>query len=214
MRSYAPILHRSGATCHGVRVRPRGEQDEPERAPAEPADPTPSGALHAAPSAAVRAQALLAVPALGFFLPALGPWLSLLAVGAAVPRAAPVLWGGGVRRPRFLILLCCAALWWPAVLFFLFLSFYGDQLGSPETDSGLRAASDAVDAVGVTVWLFVPLAAPQDWVSPAVAALAVVVLGAVASARLHRPWPWLLAAAAAPLAYAFVVEVLHIPFDA
>lgn len=194
-------------------MRPGSEQDEPERVAAEPAAATSREPGHVGATGAARAQVLLAIPALGFFLPLLGPLLSLLAVGAAVPRAVAALWPG-VRRPRLLVLLGCAALWWPAVLFFVFLSFYGDQLGSPETDPGLRAASDAVEAVGVTVWLFVPLAAPRDWISPAAAALAIVVLGAVASARVHRPWPWLLAAAAAPVAYALVVEVLQIPFDA
>lgn len=200
-------------TCHGAAVRPGGEQDEPERAPAEPADPT--GALQRAPFArSARAQALLALPGLGFFLPAFGPWLSLLAVGVAVQKAGPVLWDDRPRRPRALVLLGCAALWWPAVLAFVFLSFFGEHLGNPESDAGLRSASEAVDAVGITYWLFVPLAALRDWVSPAVAALAVVVLGAVASARVHRPWPWLLAAATAPLAYALVVDVLQIPFSA
>lgn len=199
-------------TCHGVQVRPGSEQDEPEGPLTTPVAPTPSGALRAGSSA--RAQALLALPALGFLLPFLGPLLSCLALRAAVPQAGAVAWGGGVRRPRLLALLGWLALWWPAVVFYVFLSVYGDQLGSPETDPGLQAASDRVDAVGVTIWLFVPLAAPQDWISPAAAALAVVALGAVVSARVHRPWPWLLALAAAPLAYALVVDVLQIGFDA
>ena len=192
-------------------MRSGGKPDEPRGARVPPAGQALQGARF---GRAAAAQALLVLPALGFFLPFFGPWLSLLAVGAAIRRAAAVLWSDRVRRPRALVLLGWAALWWPAVLAFVFLNFFGEHLGSPDTGSGLRAASVAVDTVGIAYWLFIPLAAPQDLVSPAVAALAVVVLGAVASARLHRPWPWLLAAAAAPLAYALVIAVLEIPFYA
>ena len=69
-----------------------------------------------------------------------------------------------------------------------------------------------LETVGATYWLFLPLTAPADVVTPAVASCAMLACGAAVSAYVHRPWPWRLGAVAAPLAYAGVLLGLNIPF--
>jgi hypothetical protein len=57
---------------------------------------------------------------------------------------------------------------------------------------------------GDAVWLLIPLCAPDNastWLIPASMATATFTLGLAATAWLHRPWPWLLGAWLAPLAY-------------
>ena len=71
-----------------------------------------------------------------------------------------------------------------------------------------------LETVGATFWLFLPLAGPADVLTPAIASCAVLGIGAAVSAYVRRPWPWLLGALAAPLAYAGVLLALGIPFVA
>ncbi len=154
----------------------------------------------------------LTSPALGFVLPFLGPWLSMTAVVLAVRHGGHRLWSTEGARRRWLAPLAIAALWWPGLLTIGFFLSFGDQLGSPETSEGLQLVTGLLETVGATYWLFLPLTAPADVLSPAVATCAVLAGGAVVSAYVRRPWPWLLGALAAPLAYAGVLLALRIPF--
>ena len=163
---------------------------------------------------AIVPAVVLSLPGLGFWLPFLGPWMSMLAVMLAVPWAAPRLWGSGRRQRLPLPVLGIAALWLPGLLAISFLLLFGEHLGSPGTSAWLEAVAAPLHAVGMTYWLFLPLAGPVDPWTPAAVALAALVAGSVASARLRRPAPWLLGAAAAPLAYALTVVVLDIRFIA
>ncbi len=154
----------------------------------------------------------LTSPALGFVLPFLGPWLSMTAVVLAVRHGGHRLWRGEGERRRWLAQLAIAALWCPGLLAIGFFLSFGDQLGSPETSEGLRLVTGLLQTVGATYWLFLPLTAPADVVTPAMASCAVLAGGAAVSVYVQRPWPWLLGALAAPLAYAGVLLVLDIPF--
>jgi hypothetical protein len=162
-------------------------------------------------SGTVVSIAALTSPGLGFVVPFLGPWLSMLAVVLAARRGWR-LWPA--QRHRWLPLAVIAALWGPGLLALAFLISFGDRLGSPETSEGLQRVGFLVETVAMTYWLFLPLAAPEDIVTPGVAACAVLAAGAAASASLRTPWPWLLGAAAAPLTYAAVVLFLDIRFMA
>jgi hypothetical protein len=57
---------------------------------------------------------------------------------------------------------------------------------------------------GDTFWLIVPLCAPDNvstWLIPALVASAACTAGLAATAWLHCPWPWMLGAWLAPVAY-------------
>lgn len=160
----------------------------------------------------VGSIAALSSPALGFVIPFLGPWLSMLAVVLAAGRGRVRIWP--TRRHRWLSIAVIAALWGPGLLALTFLLSFGDRLGSPETSEALQRVSFLIETLAMTYWLFLPLAGPEDIFSPALAASAVLAAGAVGSVYSHRPWPWLVGAAAAPLAYASVVLGLGIDFVA
>lgn len=175
--------------------------------------PDESGHPRRSWAATARAVVVLTIPALGFVLPFLGPWLSMTAVVLAVRHGRQRVWREQERR-RGLAPLAIAALWGPGLLTLaVFLSF-GDRLGSPETSEGLQLVTRLLETAGATYWLFLPLAGPADIVTPALASFAVLAAGAAVSAHVHRPWPWLLGALAAPLAYAGVLLALGIPFVA
>ncbi|MDP9434634.1 MAG: hypothetical protein M3P93_05325 [Actinomycetota bacterium] len=169
-----------------------------------------------APAWAQRAgaAALLSLPGLGYWVPFLGPWLSMLVVALAVPAARSRLWPRHGRRPRALRTLGIAGLWLPGLLAISFVLLFGELLGSPETSPWLSVLATVLEAVGTTYWLFLPLAGPEDHQTPAAVALTLVVAGTLASAYVQRPWPWLAGAAAAPMAYALTVHALRIPFIA
>ena len=139
----------------------------------------------------------LTSPALGFWLPLLGPWLSMLAVILVVPRAGRRIWPLAERWTRRSCVLAIAGLWLPGLLGLMGV-FYG--LG-------------AVEAAGASGWLFLPLCAPDDVLTLAALATAVLALGAVLTVWMQRPWPWLIGAFAAPLAYGAAVHVQATSFS-
>ena len=163
-------------------------------------------------AATARGVVVLTTPALGFVLPFLGPWLSMTAVVLAVRYGRRRVWRG--ERGPWLAPLAIAALWGPGLLALAFFLTFGDRLGSPETGEGLQLVTRLLETVGATYWLFIPLAGPADVLTPALVAGAALAVGAAASAHVRRPWPWLLGALAAPLAYAGVLLALGIPFVA
>lgn len=157
------------------------------------------------------AAVALTAPGLGFLLPFLGPWLALLLLSTVVRSAGPVLWGRG-RADRKLTLLAGAGLWLPGALTLAIFLVVGTHLGSPTTPPWLALLAELVSRVGVTYWLFLPLAGPEDVLTPASTAIAALAVGAAASAGLRRPGPWLCGALVAPLVYAATVQLLDIPF--
>ena len=155
----------------------------------------------------------LTAPGLGFLLPFLGPWLALLLLSPVVRSAGPLLWGRG-RADRRLALLAGAGLWLPGALTLTIFLVVGTHLGSPTTPPWVALLAELGSRVGVTYWLLLPLAGPEDVLTPASAAVTALAIGATASAWLRRPGPWLCGALLAPLVYAATVQALDIRFVA
>ena len=137
------------------------------------------------PSNRVRVgTAVLAVPGvLAFFLPLIG-FLGSLLLPVFASQVDQRLWP---RTPRWMVHLCAAlvvsGLWLPAALTLL----SNGQLGLEST-----------------VWLLLPLCAPSGTavLVPGVMASSAYLIGLTASVYLRTPWPWVVGAWAAPLAYA------------
>ncbi len=137
----------------------------------------------AAPGVRVRSAAALAVPGvLAFTVPLLGFLASLLLLPLAA-RVRSRLWP---TTPPLVGLACGAlavvGLWLPAAL---------------AVASGGRLGSES------TAWLIIPLCAPSGiaLLVPAALAVATYLLGLAASVAVRTPWPWVVGAVAAPLAY-------------
>jgi len=130
-----------------------------------------------------RSAAALAVPGiLAFTIPLVGFLASLLLPFFAA-RLRSRLWP---QTSPTIGHLCAAlaviGLWLPALLAVASLG----QVGS-----------------GATTWLIIPLCAPAgtSLVVPALLATAAYLSGITVSALVRNPWPWVLGAWAAPLAY-------------
>ena len=128
-------------------------------------------------------MALLALPALVIYtLPLIGLLASLL-LPLFASEARSRLWP---RISPFTTRLCSGlaliGLWLPALVFLL---------------------SSGRVWPGATVWLIIPLCAPSGsalWV-PALVAISAYLVGLAVSTIAQHPWPWVVGAWAAPLAY-------------
>lgn len=130
--------------------------------------------------------ALLAVPTLvAFSIPVLGFIVSLLLPPLIASRVRSRLWPRSSPRAALVCsVLVIAGLWLPALL------------------SVLSVLS--LEPTASPVWLLVPLCGPEQMsthVIPALAATAASLAGAAASTLTRHPWPWVVAAWVAPLAY-------------
>lgn len=131
-----------------------------------------------------RSAAALAAPgALALTVPVVGFLASLLLLPLIAARVRSRLW----PQTSPLIGHLCAALaviglWLPALLAVVSLG----QLGSE-----------------ATTWLILPLCTPvgASLVVPAVLAVAAYLIGTTLGAIVRSPWPWVLGAWTAPLAY-------------
>ena len=130
-----------------------------------------------------RGVAALAVPGvLAFTIPLFG-FLTSLLLPLFAARVRPRLWP---RTSPFIGHLCAAlvviGLWLPALLAVVSLG---------------RVGSDAA------TWLIIPLCAPSGvaLLVPAALAVAAYLVGLAVSDILKNPWPWVLGAWTAPLAY-------------
>lgn len=137
----------------------------------------------ASPLAQTRGAALLALPAfLAFTIPPVG-FLTSLLLPLFAARVRSRLWP---RTSPITSHLCAAlvviGLWLPASLSLLSLG----QVGS-----------------GATAWLIIPLCAPAGsaLLVPALSATAAYLIGLTVSKLVRHPWPWVLGAWVAPLAY-------------
>ena len=139
---------------------------------------------------------MVTTPVLGFFLPVIGVAVSMGAAFWAVGRSGAALWGPIESTSRRLGVATSgfATLWLPALLQFFGVLY---RLLGPE-DSG---------RVGLTAWLIIPLARPEDPWTPAAVAMVVYALGAGASALRRRPWPWVVGGLAASLAYDLTIRL-------
>lgn len=144
-------------------------------------------------------MAALSLPVLGFWIPFLGFFASLVLALSLVPQAGASLWRPA-RFPRQAVgFLGFAAMWLPA-----FLAFFGVSYA--------LWGEGGADRVGSTVWLFIPLCAPEQPFVSTLVATAVYVAGAALSGVVHRPWPWVLGALLAALSYDLVLFVLSVEF--
>lgn len=129
-------------------------------------------------AAALVAPVVLAltVPLVGFLTSLLLPLLAARARPQLWPQASPSL-------GHLCSALAVIGLWLPAAL---------------AVASGGRLGSET------TTWLILPLCAPTGaaLVVPAAVAAAAYLLGLTAGVRARSPWPWVVGAWAAPLAYA------------
>lgn len=134
--------------------------------------------------AQVRSAANLALLGLlAFTLPVVGFVTSLLLPFFAA-RSRSRLWPGtSPIMGQVAAALAVTGLWLPAVL----AVTTSGQLGS-----------------AATTWVLIPLCAPAGaaLVVPAVSAVAVYLVGTTVGVILRTPWPWVLGAWTAPLAYA------------
>ncbi|GAB3254803.1 hypothetical protein [Arthrobacter pigmenti] len=129
---------------------------------------------------------LLGIPVLvAFSIPVLGFVASLFLMPLAGFRVRRRLWprisGGATIAWSMLALV---GLWFPALL-----SLF---------------SQGAIPVGGSVVWLLIPLCAPTGFgafIVPALAATAFGLAGAAASVPVRHPWPWVVGAWAAPLAY-------------
>lgn len=137
----------------------------------------------ASPLARRRGIALLALPALVIYtLPLIGLLASLL-LPLFASEARSRLWPAiSPFTTRLCSGLAVIGLWLPALVFLL---------------SSGRVGS------GATVWLILPLCAPSGsalWV-PALGAISTYLVGLAVSTVVRHPWPWVVGAPVAPLAY-------------
>ena len=132
----------------------------------------------------VRSAAALALPGvLALTLPVVG-FVASLSLPFFAARSRPRLWPGtSPIMGHLAAALAVTGLWMPAVLAVASLG---------------RLGSDA------TTWLLLPLCAPVGaaLVVPAGLAVGAYLIGTTAGVLLRTPWPWVLGAWAAPLAYA------------
>lgn len=135
------------------------------------------------PGVRVRATVTLAVPGvLAFTVPPFG-FLASFLLPVLAARVRPRLWP---RTSRIVGHLCAAlvlaGLWLPALLALLSTGRLGFES---------------------TVWLVVPLCAPSGaaLIAPALAAAVTYLAGLTLSLVSCRPWPWVLGAWGAPVAY-------------
>ncbi len=141
-------------------------------------DPAVSHPFEARSTAALTLPGVLAftVPVLGFLVSLLLPLLAARFRLRLWPETSPT-------KGHVCAALAVAGLWLPALI----------AVGS----SG-RLGSTA------TTWLLVPLCAPLGAAAllvPSLAAVVVYVSGVAVGIRLRSPWPWVLGAWSAPLAY-------------
>ncbi len=150
-------------------------------------EPTPgiSTDSTAARSGQARSAAELAIPGImAFTIPLVGFLVSLL-LPIAATRARVRLWP---RASRSMVRWCGAlaviGLWLPALV-------------------ALAGATNGRVGLENTMWLVLPLCAPAGaaLIVPAICAVATYIVGLVVSAIIRRPWPWVLGALTAPLAY-------------
>lgn len=144
-------------------------------------------------------MAALSLPVLGFWLPFLGVFASLVLALSLVPQAGARLWRPARFPRQGVAFLGFTAMWLPALLAFfgVFYALWGE---------------DGADRVGSTVWLSIPLCAPEQPFASTLVASAVYVAGAALSGVVHRPWPWVLGALLAALSYDLVLFVLSVDF--
>ena len=134
-------------------------------------------------TAQMRAAAILAAPVvLAFTVPPFG-FLASLVLPILAARVCARLWSG--ISPAFgglYAVLALTGLWLPAAL----------ALAS----SGRIGSESAV-------WLVIPLCAPSGaaLLVPATVAILTYVTGLICSLISSRPWPWVVGAWAAPVAY-------------
>ena len=137
----------------------------------------------ASPPAKVRSAAALAVPGvLAFTVPLIG-FLSSLLLPFIAARSGSRLWPQTSSTIRHLcVALAVVGLWLPALLAVV----SSGQLGFE-----------------ATAWLMLPLCAPAGaaLVVPGLLATAAYLIGTTATVIVRSPWPWVLGAWAAPLAY-------------
>lgn len=141
---------------------------------ADPRQPDP-GRVRGAAALAVPGTVALAVPLFGF--------LATVSLPFIVSRFGPELWPQTSRRAqRLCAALAIAGLWLPAMLALASLGKLGSE---------------------ATTWLLLPLCAPTgaSLVVPALFAAATYLAGTTATVIIRRPWPWVIGAWAAPLAY-------------
>lgn len=137
----------------------------------------------ASPLARTRGVALLALPAFVVYtLPPVG-FLASLLLPLFASRVRSRIWP---RISPFTSRVCSGlvvtGLWLPALVYLLSLA----RVGS-----------------GATIWLIIPLCAPSGsalWV-PALLAISAYLAGLAVSTVVRHPWPWVLGAWVAPLAY-------------
>lgn len=141
------------------------------------------------------AVAQLSLPVLGLWLPLVGLVASLGLALRLVPAAGRRLWEPGRSALWGVALLGFAAMWLPAVL-----ALTGLARRLVEEESAFP--------LGSTAWLLLPLCAPEQQLPPALVATAVFTVGAVVSAVVRRPWPWVLGALLSPLSYDAALSVL------
>lgn len=145
--------------------------------------------MSASPTAPTRTAGsivLLAIPVfLAFSIPLLGVVASLLLLPLIAHRVRLRLWPRSPARSTVAwSALALIGLWLPALL-----SLF---------------SQGAIPLGGPTVWLLIPLCAPgqlSTLIVPALAATVSVLAGAGISTLARHPWPWVVGAWAAPMAY-------------
>lgn len=130
--------------------------------------------------------ALLGIPVLlAFSLPVLGFVASLILMPLAARRVRWRLWPAVSGKAALAwSVLALVGLWFPAML-----SLF---------------SQGAISLGGSVVWLLIPLCTPSGFgalIVPALAATVFGLIGALASVAARHPWPWVLGAWIAPLAY-------------
>lgn len=134
--------------------------------------------VQARSAAALALPGVLAftVPLVGFLASLLLPFLAARVRSRLWPQTSPIV-------GHLCAALAVIGLWLPALLAVVSLG----QVGS--------------DA---TTWLIIPLCAPvgASLVVPALLAAVAYLIGTAVGAIVRNPWPWVLGAWAAPLAYA------------
>lgn len=145
--------------------------------------------MSASPFSPVRTAGsivLLAVPVLlAFSVPLLGFVASLLLLPLIAARVRRRLWPRSSARATVVwSVLALVGLWLPALL-----SLF---------------SQGAIPQGGATVWLLIPLCAPGQLATlivPALAGTVFALTGAGVSTLTRHPWPWVVGAWLAPMAY-------------